>query len=352
MPIKVLVVDDSLFMRSLVSDLLNSAHGIRVAGTAKDGPEALRKIPLTHPDCITLDLAMPGWAGLTTLKHIMAKHPTPVVILSAHSKENADITMECLHAGAVSFLLKPSGELSLDIAKIKDQLIEQVEVAAQIKVQTMAAAPAARVRIHARETRALKGIVVIGSSTGGPQTLETILPSLPADFPVPILIAQHMPTAAFSESLASRLNKRCPLLVKLAGHGEVIQPGVIYVAPGGFHMTVDKAGETRIVIRLSKCDSDTLSPQVDTLMKSAAKVYGESAIGVVLTGMGDDGVKGARAIKEAGGRIIVQDASSLIFGMPRAVMDAGLADNVVSQLEMTEAMTDVVAQSAWPMERL
>ena len=227
MPIKVLVVDDSLFMRTLVSDMLNSAPGIRVVGAAKDGPEALRKIPLTRPDCITLDLAMPGWAGLTTLKHIMAKHPTPVVILSAHSKENADVTIECLNAGAVGFLLKPSGELSLDIASIKDQLVEQVKVAAQAKVRAIAAPPAARTGRHARKTRALKGIVVIGSSTGGPQTLETILPSLPADFPVPILIAQHMPAPTFSESLASHLNKSCPLLVKLAEHGEAIKPGVI-----------------------------------------------------------------------------------------------------------------------------
>lgn len=207
--IKVLIVDDSLFIRSLVSDFLNKDPHIKVVDTASSGQEAMRKIPDSLPDCIILDLAMPGWDGLTTLKHIMRDFPTPVVILSAYSKEEADITLECLKLGAVSFVLKPSGELSLDIEKIQERLIREIKAASRVDVQKL------EVRKNVRGTTKYKRrtmsderrVVVIGASTGGPQTLELILPSLPADFSLPVLVCQHMPNRFFSESLARHLNK-------------------------------------------------------------------------------------------------------------------------------------------------
>jgi len=201
MPIKVLVVDDSLFMRTLVADMLNSDPEIEVIDTAKDGAEAVNKIPGIRPDCITLDLAMPGWDGLTTLKHIMRQYPTPVVILSAYSKKDADITIECLKVGAISFVLKPSGELSLDIETVRGLLIEEVKAAAKVdvgRIRLLGKKPERR----RRKLIGINKIVVIGASTGGPQMLEMLLTSLPSDFSAPIIIGQHIPSRFFTESLA------------------------------------------------------------------------------------------------------------------------------------------------------
>ena len=346
MPVRVLVVDDSLFMRTLVSHMLNSAPEIQVVDTAKNGTEAMKKIPKTRPDCITLDLAMPAGGGLSTLKHIMSQYPTPVVVLSAHSKENADITIQCLNAGAVSFVLKPSGEISLDIDKIKDQLIKEIKAAAKAKVR----------RIRPRVTRKPKRlkptiigrnhIVIMGASTGGPQALEAILPSLPFDFPVPILVAQHMPNVAFTESLANHLNDASQLTVKVAEHNEVIQAGTAYLGPGGFNMTLEAGRAADVRICLSKAEPDRLTPSIDIAMKSAARIYNENTVGIILSGIGNDGVDGTRAIKESGGKAMAQDESSLIFGMPKAVIDAGFADEAVSMADMADAMVELMAQSA------
>jgi len=350
--IKVLVVDDSLFMRRLVSDMLNSEPEIKVIDTAKNGTEAIKKIPKIKPDCITLDLAMPGWDGLTSLKHIMSHYPTPVVILSAHSKEGADITIECLNAGAVSFVLKPSGELSLDIEKIKEELIKEVKAAAKVKVERIKSLIAKKVQRCKGQLIGINKIIVIGASTGGPQTLETILSSLPFDFPVPILIAQHMPTISFTQSLAAHLDDSCQLLVKVAENNEIIQANKVYLAPGGFHMTIEPLRDTRYEIRdtnaviyLTQDESRALTPSIDITMNSVVKVYNGNAIGIILSGMGDDGVEGMKAIKEAGGKTIAQDESSLIFGMPRAVIEAGYADKILPMAEMASAMMNLLAES-------
>ena len=359
--IKVLVVDDSLFMRSLISDILNSEPEIEVIDTAKNGSEAIKKIPKIKPNCITLDLVMPGWDGLTTLKHIMSQYPTPVVILSAHSKKAANITIECLNAGAVSFVLKPSGELSLDIEKIKEELIKEVKTAAKVKVGKIKSLIAKPLKLPRRKLIGINKIVVIGASTGGPQTLEAILSSIPPGFPAPILIAQHMPTISFTQSLAAHLNDGCQLIVKVAENNEIIQASKVYLAPGGFHVTIEpwelgrgascekKDRHTRYAIRdtdaiihLTEDEPGALSPSIDITMKSVAKVYNENAIGIILSGMGDDGVEGMRAIKEAGGKTIVQDESSLIFGMPKAVIEAGYADKVLPIAEMVSAMVECV----------
>jgi len=294
--IRVLVIDDSIFMRTLVSDMLNSDPKIKVIDTAKNGKEAVEKLSKIKPDCITLDLVMPGWDGLTTLKHIMTEYLTPVVILSAYSKKDADITIKCLNAGAVGFVLKPSGELSLDIKDIKHELLEKVKAASRANVGRIKKILAHKKRKQPKHKLAtLNKIIVIGASTGGPQTLEAILYSLPAKLPVPVIIVQHLP----------------------------------------------KMSNTDIITSLTEVQPDSLiSPSVDITMESVAKVYGGNSLGIILTGMGQDGREGMRAIKEAGGKTIVQDESSLIFGMPKAVIEAGIADEVLSVDGITDVMME------------
>jgi two-component system chemotaxis response regulator CheB len=321
--IQVLVVDDSLFMRTLVSDMLNSDSGIKVAGTARDGREALKQIPKIRPDVITLDLMMPGLDGFSTLKRIMAEHPTPVVMLSAYSREDADITIKGLAAGAVGFVLKPSGELSLDIEKVKDRLLKEVKSAASVdarKIRSLIGKKPIRLK---KKIMGRNKIVVMGASTGGPQTVEKIVSALPADFPVPIIIVQHMPSRFFTQGFATHLNHICEIAVKEAEHSEAFQPGKIYVMPA-------KEGAAELV------------PSIDETMRSLAKIYKENVLGIVLTGLGHDGVEGMRAIKEEGGKTIVQDESALIFGMPKAVMDAGFAEKVLSLDEIRDEIIKFV----------
>lgn len=209
-------------MRTLVSDMLNSDPEIEVIDTAKNGAEAVNKISQIQPDCITLDLAMPGWDGLTTLKHIMSQYPTPVVILSAYSRKDADITIECLKAGAISFVLKPSGELSLDIETVKARLIEEVKAAAKVDVGRIRLPAGKKPERRGRKLTGISKIVVIGASTGGPQILTSILASIPSDFSSPIIIGQHIPNRFFTESLAEHLNRNCELPVTTAGNNEII----------------------------------------------------------------------------------------------------------------------------------
>jgi len=343
MPERILVVDDSLFMRTLISDMLNSDPEIEVVDTAKDGKEAVSKITKLKPDCVTLDLMMPGWDGLTTLKHIMTECPTPCVILSAHSKEGADITMRCLNAGAVGFVLKPSGELSLNIENVKHQLLEEVKAASKIELKKIKSLTRKKPKRHKRKLVCVNRVIVIGASTGGLQTLESILPSLPADFPSPIIVVQHLPNMFFTESFAERLNPDCELTVKVAESNEIIQAGKVYLAPGGFHMTLGFLPNREVTPCINEAKDDSLTPSIDLAMESAAKVFNENAVGIILSGMGDDGCQGMRAIKESGGKTIVQDESSLIFGMPKAVIDAGFADEVLPASAIAAAMIECVS---------
>jgi len=347
--------------------MLNSDPEIKVIDTAKDGSEAFKKIPKIKPDCITLDLVMPGWDGLTTLKHIMDEYPTPCVMLSAHSKKDADITIKCLNAGAVGFILKPSGELSLDIERIKEGLLKEVKVASKVNLPRLKSLITKKPRPPRRKLIAVNKIIVIGASTGGLTTLEVILSSLPANFLAPIIVIQHMPTRFFTQSLAEHLNEISQLEVKVAENNEIIKVGKVYLAPGGFQMTLKPrdtrydspftednrhpllAGEregvrghdspfTNIVICLNKAEPDSLTPSIDITMESAAKIYEENAVGVILSGMGYDGREGMKAIKKSGGKTITQDESSLIFGMPKAVIEAGYADQILPVGEIANAL--------------
>jgi two-component system, chemotaxis family, protein-glutamate methylesterase/glutaminase len=343
--IRVLVVDDSLFMRTLITDLFKPHPTIEVVGTAKSGPEAIQKLPRLKPDVVTLDLVMPDWDGLTTLRHVMAQHPTPVVILSAYSREGADVTIQCLAKGAVGFVLKPSGEISLNLDKIRHQLFEEVEAAAQVSTERL---KPIKVMPHKRSERkkvTLMSLIVIGASTGGAQAVEAILASLPPDFPVPVLVAQHMPSSFFTKSMAERLDNVCALSVIMAQDGDIFRSGNAYLAPGGFRTTAvrvvtnpeakydaaghEKAGRPHhvdIAIDVRPEREQILSPSIDEAMQSVAQIYKEGAVGMILSGIGRDGVRGMQAIQAHGGTTIAQDESALIFGMPKAVIDAGASD--------------------------
>lgn len=341
--IRVLVIDDSLFMRTLISDMLNADPEIEVIDTAKDGQEALKKISRIKPDCITLDLVMSGWDGLTTLEHIMAECPTPVVILSAHSKKDADITIKCLNAGAISFVLKPSGELSLNIEDVKTELLKEVKAASRVNIERIKLLSRKKPKRPGSRLLAQNKIIIIGASTGGPQTLEIILSSLPGDFSIPIIILQHVPSRFFTESLAEHLNRISEVKVKIAEDNEVILPGKIYLAPAGSQMRLKaQAGIKDVVISLSPDEPDALTPSIDITMKSAAEIYNGNSTGIILSGMGHDGRDGMKAIKLSGGICIVQDESSLIFGMPKEVIDAGYADKVLPVDGIVDAMMEAI----------
>jgi two-component system, chemotaxis family, protein-glutamate methylesterase/glutaminase len=343
--INVLVVDDSLFIRSLVSQILQADPDVGRVETASSGAEALQRIPIMRPDVVTLDLAMPGGDGLTTLQRIMAECPTPVVILSAYSRGDADITMQCLEAGAISFVLKPSGELSLDIHTVSEQLLGEVKGAAQVNLEKLKALVTVP-RNQAPPTTHDGRIVVIGASTGGPQTFEVLLSLLPHQFAAPIVFVQHMPTPDFTESLASRLNTCCRMAVTVATAMLPLEPDTIYVAPAGHHMTVEatRGEDSAHHCALHRVVSpDDLAPSIDLTMNSVASHYQEKAIGVILTGIGHDGTEGMQSIKSEGGTTIVQDASALINGMPQSVINAGHADHILPVHKIASCLVECIS---------
>jgi two-component system chemotaxis response regulator CheB len=322
--IRVLVVDDSALMRRLICDILESAPGMVVAGTARNGAEALQKVRELNPDVVTLDIEMPVRDGLSALQDIMNERPVPVVMLSAMNKRQADITMKALEMGAVDFFPKTSGTISLDLEKVSGDLLGKLRTAAGIRRlarQHPRPVPVDWPRFVPRNGR---GLVVIGASTGGPGALTEVLGGLPRDIPAAILIVQHMPEG-FTQSFAERLNWITSLEVREARHGDELHAGVALVAPGDRHMTIENG-------RIALSDGppvNNVRPSVDVLMKSAAE-FCSGCIGVLLTGMGADGAEGLREIKRFDGRTLVQDeATCVVFGMPRAAIDLGAADRVV-----------------------
>jgi len=287
--IEVLVVDDSFFMRTLISDMLNSDPDIKVACAAKDGNDALEKLKSLRPDVVTLDFLMPGLNGLQTLKRIMNKQPTPVIMLSAYTEEGATATIECLEAGAVGFVLKPSGAVSCNIEKVKDKLIEEIEKASKVDIRKVKSILVRkRVKQFIVPVVVKEKVVVIGASTGGPPILERILSELPSNFPAAILIVQHMP-AKFTKSLAERLDRISEIVVKEAEEGDVVEPGRAYVAPGDFHMTVKKKrirGKVEVIIGLNLGTQD-VKKTIDFLrrqrqVKFLWKTYGTHDIILVI----------------------------------------------------------------------
>ncbi len=317
-------------MRRVISDILNAAPGIAVVGTARDGEEALQKVAALRPDVVTLDVEMPVRDGLSTLEEIMKSHPVPVVMLSSMTQAGAEVTVKALQKGAVDFVAKPSGPVSLDLEAVKEELVAKVRVAARARSPRPLPECLPPPRPQARPPGEPPGkLVLIGTSTGGPRALAEVMTRLPGDLPAAVLVVQHMP-AGFTRSLAERLDQLSALRVKEAEDGEEAVSGTVYIAPGDSHLLVER-GARGPRLRLSKeAPRGGHRPSVDVMMVSAARAGNWGLVGVLLTGMGNDGLEGFREIKARRGKTIAEDASTaVVYGMPRAVVEAGLADVVV-----------------------
>jgi two-component system, chemotaxis family, protein-glutamate methylesterase/glutaminase len=342
---RVLVVDDSAFMRRMASQIIEASGEFSVAGTARNGYDALKQIHAIEPDIVTLDVDMPELDGLSTLGYIMSETPRPVVMLSAGTTSTGhEATFRALELGAVDFVLKPSGPISLDLERIADRLLAALRAAAVANPAGLRMLPrraADAVPSLIAGTRATSA-VVIASSTGGPRALAAIAPQLTRDLPAAVLIVQHMP-AGFTKSMAKRLDLVCPLVVDEACDGEPVVQGRVYVAPGGQHMRVVAGADGPMIALDESAPVWGVRPAADVLFRSAATAFGPSTLAVVLTGMGRDGADGARAIRAAGGRALVQDRdSATIFGMPQAAMQIAGADRVAPLAEIGTAIVELV----------
>ena len=329
--IRVLVVDDSALMRKLIPQMLEGDPAIEVVGTAIDGSFCLKKIEELHPDVVTLDLQMPGMNGIDTLREIMRGNPLPVIVVSSHSTEGASVTFKALGLGAVDFVTKPQ-DASAQMAATASELIAKIKAAATSKVVRIGSAGTAA---PAEKASAKLGpppskLVAIGISTGGPQALEFLLAQLPPDFPGAIVVVQHMPEG-FTDMFARRLDELCSLRVKEAQSGDALQSGRVLVCPGSRHMKVKRLSMGDIVVLTDDVRVNGHRPSVDVLFRSVADEFGPQAVAVLMTGMGDDGAEGLGAVKKAGGMTIAQDeASCVVFGMPKVAIERGYATRVVS----------------------
>lgn len=339
--IKVLVVDDSAFMRKSISIMLEEDKGIKVIGTAKDGVEGYELTKKLKPDLVTLDIEMPRMDGLTTLEKIMKECPTPVMMVSSLTTEGAESTLRALELGAVDFIPKELSFVNVNIIKIREELIRKVkEIVSQrsLRRRFRNLRPPSLLQKPVEYTPRFKSLpkigykaVALGISTGGPLSLQKVIPKLTFTS-VPMFIVQHMPPK-FTKSLSQRLNDLSSITVKEAEEGEVVKNGTVYIAPGGFHMTLRKHPGFN-TIHISEQPEDTLHrPSVDVMMNSVIDIYGKYTMGVIMTGMGKDGSEAIDRLKKLGGYTISQDQEScVVFGMPRAVIEMGNAD-VVADLE-------------------
>lgn len=346
--IKVLVVDDSAFMRKAIENMLKKDSSIEVIGNARNGQEAIEKIKELNPDILTLDIEMPVMDGLETLKIIMKKMPRPVIMVSSLTTEGAEATLKALELGAVDFIAKDKSFASFGIMKIEDQLIRTVKHFARRRSFSRPATterkpfvPSKPSVVSPRLNRGVKvnpKIIAIGTSTGGPQSLQKVIPKLDKSLNKPVLIVQHMPPN-FTKSLAQRLNSLSSLTVVEAQGKEKLEPNVVYVGKGGFHLKLRRMG-SNYYIELTDEPSNVLHiPSVDEMVSSVADNFGKSALGVIMTGMGSDGLKGLKKLKSKGGYIIAQDEKScIVYGMPRAVVEADIADEVVPLENIAESI--------------
>lgn len=341
-PVRVLVVDDSAFMRFTISRHLNETPGIVVVGSARDGREALNLIPELQPDVITLDVEMPRLDGLSTLREIMVKFPRPVIMLSSLTTEGAVETVQALTLGAVDFVAKPAFKANID--SILGEVADKVLRASKAKVWGLSKAISTPLRPQTTEkkVRSLlqhEKVVVIGSSTGGPRALNTVIPQLPSNLPAAVVIVQHMP-AGFTRSLAERLDAASKVSVKEAEPGDELAAGRCLMAPGGFHLLLDTQGKFTLN---QNPPVHGVRPAVDVTMLSITQRYKERVVGVVLTGMGSDGTNGAGLVHGSGGWVIAEaEQTCVVWGMPRSVTEAGFADEVVPLPKIADAIVRAV----------
>ncbi|MGA7916426.1 MAG: chemotaxis response regulator protein-glutamate methylesterase [Candidatus Acidiferrales bacterium] len=350
-PVRIFVVDDSMVVRKIVCDTLAEDPALEIAGTTSDGRSALAKLPLMNADLVTLDIEMEGMSGLETLAEIRKIYPKlPVIMYSTLTERGASATLEALSLGASDYATKPEHATSPAEARenIRAELIPKIKslcrVGVERRVAPRASVPSLSGKI-VRPSRRRIEIVAIGTSTGGPKALSEVLPSFPQDFPVPIVIVQHMPPV-FTRQLAERLSSRSAIAISEGTEGVALQSGHAWIAPGNFHMTVGRS-ENRNLLHLNQGPQEnSCRPSVDVLFRSVAQLYGPGALAVVMTGMGSDGARGAEQIRNAGGEVIVQDeATSVVWGMPGIIYAAGNADGVYPLNQLEREVTRRVVES-------
>lgn len=328
-PIRVLVVDDSLVVRSMLSEILKNNAATELVGTASSGETALAKIPQLKPDVLTLDIEMPGMNGLQTLAQIRKLYPRlPVIMFSTLTEHGASATLEALALGATDYAAKPTA--AEGFAGARDQIQHEL-IAKIVALRPFAPKPAAMPPSPPAIGRPISrriDIVAIGTSTGGPNALAEVIPKLPADFPVPVVVVQHMPPL-FTRLLAKHLGARASLIVEEGQAGVPLTAAHVWIAPGDYHMSVARDGQTHCLNLNQDAPEHSCRPAVDVLFRSVARTFGPHALAVVMTGMGSDGTLGAKAIRQAGGEVLIQDqATSVVWGMPGSIASAGLADHV------------------------
>ena len=342
---RVLVVDDSTFMRKVLETIFNADEQLQVVGQAKDGREAVALAESLKPDVITMDINMPHMDGLQATAQIMTTNPKPIVIVSSESREGASSTLKALELGAIEFVAKPSGAIDLDMKSVKDELLRKVRMAAKVRVVRTAsrlattlqssnghagapAKPAApRVSMPSSGSDQRFPVVVLAASTGGPATVMRLAPGFTKDFPAAVILVQHMP-AAFTTQYAAQLEEFTGISVKEAAANDVLQPGTLYICPGGQHLRVSPTARIQLDSTTGRLNG--YLPNIDVTLESVAAFAGPMAIAAILTGMGNDGANGAKAIKSAGGIVLAQDeATSVIFGMPAEAIKTGAVEQVL-----------------------
>lgn len=338
--VKVLIVDDSAFMRKILTDILSDNHRIEVVGTAKNGEDALKQIKILKPDIVTLDVEMPIMDGITALGHIAEQFKIPVVMLSSLTQEGADLTLKALELGAVDFITKPTSIFKINTDEIKKELVDKVIEASKVSVTKVAkinrAVRPVKPAVSVHRSNRIKNIIAIGTSTGGPRALQSVVPLIPGDIEAAVLIVQHMPVG-FTKSLAERLNSMSEIDVKEAENGDILKPGCGYLAPGGYQMEiVKKAGN--YVVQLD--DSKVVTghrPSVDAMLYSLVDQNIKNTVAVIMTGMGADGSNGLGKLKENGKiKIIAQDEDScVVYGMPGSAVKNNTVDVIVPLNKIT-----------------
>ncbi|MGE5220903.1 MAG: chemotaxis-specific protein-glutamate methyltransferase CheB [Omnitrophica WOR_2 bacterium] len=346
-PVRVLVVDDSAYIRKVITQILQSAPGIEVVGTAWNGAEALQKVSELKPDVITLDLYMPEMDGVEFLKAQMNLRSIPVVVCSVAS-EKEDLLIAAMEAGAIEFVQKPTALATEKVYNISEELVQKVITASSIPPERLPhllepQQTGITTQLPAIKAKGLIDVVVIGASTGGPQALRTILPQLPKDFSLPIAIVLHMPES-YTGPFAKRLNELCALEVLEAAEGLEMKPGRVILAKAGSHLKFFRDSDGRILSHMNRLTDDSLHrPSVDVLFKSAADIYGSHTLGIVLTGMGSDGTHGAAWIKAQGGMVVTEsETTCVVYGMPRSVVEAGLSDKISPLGELPKFILETI----------
>ncbi len=345
---RVLIVDDSAFMRRMIAQIVEDSGEFVVAGTARNGRDGLRQIESLDPDIVTLDVDMPELDGLGALENIMRDSPRPVVMLSAGTTRSGQAaTLRALELGAIDFVLKPSGAISLDVVRVAARLVDALRAAASANLDGLRPAPADEPLKGGREAPTLSpatNVVAIAASTGGPRALNAVLTHLPRSLNAAVIVVQHMP-AGFTKSFAQRLDVACAMRVDQAEHGDPLTHGRVYVAPGGRHLLVRERSAGPVLELNDGPSRWGVRPAADPLFESVAAVFGPAAVAVVLTGLGRDGAEGARLIRAAGGRAVIQDrATSTIYGMPQAALHLAGADRVAPLPEIARAIAELVEE--------